>query len=323
MEYQLLSTLLTVLLYNSLLPVTSFRTRLTRSLSEESNELVYFIVNGSRTLNVSAGMDVSFYCYINSPSHFSGEISGNGFGKMQTVRFDRGSTQLPLVGVSCEDTGRYMCRVVGDVAHGTFTQTEAFVQLNVPCPQKLRYPLDSKDILSLQSSPNTNTILTLEVYGYPQPTHFNLTQEMDSTSVVVEASKYSVTYTEWVPPNGLVALILYDNTYENSTTYVLTVGSPAGDLEFKFVSVKKYPKDHVDDDGIWIGVGVGVCCAVIIILIAVVVCCVRVQYDAKEPETDLNTEENFNFNQADVSTPSRPTLQLYMPKNTDTFITSL
>ncbi|XP_059168949.1 uncharacterized protein LOC131950782 [Physella acuta] len=112
------------------------------------------------------------------------------------------------------------------------TMDHKLVDVNIECVLKIRYP--PPEVPVVRVSRDKNTVFTLEIYGYPEPTKFGLKIESGNSVSDVDKKTYDISYISTVPPFGLVTVTFYDKTTRVITTYILSVTNTEGELKLKF-----------------------------------------------------------------------------------------
>ncbi|CAL1529896.1 unnamed protein product [Lymnaea stagnalis] len=233
--------------------------------------VVNFSVNESKSVSVNVSNSVTFYCQVEADPPGITVLTGSGLGKVQENTSASDVLEFILNDLQCEDSGRYFCSGRNGFEDNA-TSSRDFVDVNVTCAPKLKNVPDK--IPSIQVSPNQNTVFTLEVYGYPEPTAFGLKIETGRSTSSVNKDNYSVKYLPLTPPFGLVTLTIYDANTKGTTTYILSVRSEAGEVEMKLEVVKEESPSPIDEDNTSrdIAIGVSVSCVVLVLGTATAVC---------------------------------------------------
>ncbi|XP_059168942.1 uncharacterized protein LOC131950775 [Physella acuta] len=234
-----------------------------------------FTVNKSNSTIVSVGANVVFYCEVEGDPPAKALINGSGLGQVKEIQSNTSVLELVLEDLQCDDSGRYFCMGVnGFEDNGTMDHN--FVDANVLCPPKVKN--NSSEIPVVHVSRDKNTVFTLEIYGYPEPTKFGLKIESGTFSSDVNSNSYHISYITTVPPFGLVTVSLTDSSSKAITTYILTVANTEGKLELRFIAIDQDQISvQTDDSAFWmkVGLGVGLSVLVLAVVIAVSIICFR------------------------------------------------
>ncbi|XP_013093289.2 uncharacterized protein LOC106077044 [Biomphalaria glabrata] len=275
---------------------------------------IYFIANGSKALTVEPRMDVTFYCYIPGTTSVRAVVTGNGYGNFEAHYFNQDSVQFTLSDVTCKDGGQYTCRTLDEAND----QRQATVNVSVKCAPALKYPLPPEQIQFIQTSPNINTDMAFDVFGFPDVNQFELLYQQNTSWWVVGGDKYSATYVSGGLSSGWVFLVIYDLNYENTTNYKFIMTNSVGSLEHRIRVVKSFPKEIPSSDDIWLWVGLGICCGIIVVLVSVT-CVIFIRGKSRgdlRSELTMSGENNFDLKKPDKVFNGQM-LDTYRPTHTE------
>ncbi|XP_059166239.1 uncharacterized protein LOC131948642 [Physella acuta] len=246
-----------------------------RSATEADVEDIVFTANGATSLVTQTGLDVTLLCLLQSVRAATLVLTGSVLGQVRQLRSETGRIKLTIANVTCKDSGRYYCRTE-TTGYGNY----ASLEINVFCPFQVRYSPSPDLTPGIQASPGTNTIYTVELYGYPKPTKIGLLTEKMGQRSPVDVSLYEVTHAQTTPPFVLVSVTLFDHREKGNNSYVLVVSNSAGVLNLRFNVFKQYPTVNSSNELLWIEIA-AIVCGGTLLLILVVTCTVFLRRHAQ------------------------------------------
>ncbi|XP_059172886.1 uncharacterized protein LOC131953628 isoform X2 [Physella acuta] len=235
-------------------------------------EVKTFDVNGSKSIKANYGDSVVLHCEVTGSGGTYAVLSGPELSKFKTHTQNTAVIDKTFANLTCQDAGRYFCW--GQNGGGE-TGPKDFVDVNITClveppPVYQGKPYQPEKMIEVSSEKNTT--FQFVVYGYPEPTSYDLRIQTKSNSYSdVTSSHYNVQYIHQEPPFGLVTLTIYDENTKETITYVLGINSEKGRVEVtvEVVKVTQTPAPGSSINYTAIGLGVGSGCFLISVVIVV------------------------------------------------------
>ncbi|XP_059143123.1 uncharacterized protein LOC131930588 [Physella acuta] len=265
---------------------------LDQELDHEIPTVKEVTVNGSDVITADPGTAVRLYCRVDGLPSAIAVTTGSGLGRVKENRSVSDALEIVLSDLQCRDSGRYYCWGSNGFETNQ-SRRQKFVDVNVNCAPKLKNETTPGEVQKVKVTPNTNTSVGLEIFGYPPPTAFQLKTETGKTVSDVSLNQYKVTYSDLTPPLGLVNLTIYDAEVKVTVNYILTLRNEVGESDVRMQVIKQEVHVDTDTNVPTVGIIVGVVVAIlIIVLIAVVVFVYKKRKTDKSKSNDSNEGGN-------------------------------
>ncbi|KAI8761421.1 hypothetical protein BgiBS90_031206, partial [Biomphalaria glabrata] len=139
-----------------------------------------FTANGRRSINLNVGDNVTFYCQVMSTDPPSKAVLvGSGLGSIKEIISTNETLELSLSDLQCEDSGRYYCTGRKGFEDNV-TSFPFFVDIYIYWPYRLNQLNNTYQGTTV--SPDENTVFTVVIYGYTEPTEYVLKKETGKTN---------------------------------------------------------------------------------------------------------------------------------------------
>uniref|UniRef100_A0A0B6ZUZ6 Ig-like domain-containing protein n=1 Tax=Arion vulgaris TaxID=1028688 RepID=A0A0B6ZUZ6_9EUPU len=262
-------------------------------------KVVKFTVNSLTSVIVEEGTNINFECSVYGNPSATAVISGPVTGREQENISNSRRIKYTLKDAQCQDSGSYTCKGVSRFGT-TPMELQYRVNVSVICPIAIKSHLPANKDRKFYFDINTDVMVTLEVSGYPAPTHFDLRAQQQGSSLTnVSQDKYVIKYQALTPSLSIINLFIPRGESVVAQAYVFTITTDFNkSTDFQFEILELVSEESQSP---WLYAFIAVICLLGVFIVIVIIICV-VKYCIKKKDGESKFDDIIH-NTSTAATP--------------------